>query len=414
MKNRIISIIFLICASAATGHPQQAIPALSLQRVIDTYIQNNLELQGAQYKVERAKADQIGARLRPNPGMTVTAENLAVSGPTPFSQIYEIAATYSHPIELGGKKALREKAADANVSAAEAQFENTMRLGLADVKRLYFEALLTRYNVEVATESRQTFDQLLQFNMTRFQEGAIPELDLIKVRLERIKFDSAVKQAELGLRQATIRLLERLGSPISSDQQIVGELNFNLVTLDLNSLRDFAVNGRADVRAAEADVVVANQRLALERGRSSADVTPFAGYKRTGSDNTLIAGVNIPLKIRDHNEAEIARAQVDVKTAQMRVQLVRNHVMADVESAYTALQTSRELVETFQNDLLRQADESRSITLAAYEEGGSELLPVLDAQRTRSEVRQQYFKTLFDYQAGIVALELAVGKEVQP
>jgi cobalt-zinc-cadmium efflux system outer membrane protein len=128
----------------------------------------------------------------------------------------------------------------------------------------------------------------------------------------------------------------------------------------------------------------------------------------------LIAGINIPLKIRDHNEAEIARAQVDVKTAQMRVQLVRNHVMAEVESAYTSLQTSSELVETFQNDLLRQADESRSITLAAYEEGGSELLPVLDAQRTRSEVRQQYFKTLFDYQAGIVALELAVGKEVQP
>ena len=43
-----------------------------------------------------------------------------------------------------------------------------------------------------------------------------------------------------------------------------------------------------------------------------------------------------------------------------------------------------------------------------------ELLPVLDAQRTRTEVRQQYFKTLFDYQASIVALELAVGREIQP
>ena len=120
------------------------------------------------------------------------------------------------------------------------------------------------------------------------------------------------------------------------------------------------------------------------------------------------------MKVRDHNEAEIARAEADIKTAQARLQLVRNHALAEVESAYAALQASRELVETFQNDLLRQADESRSITLAAYEEGGSELLPVLDAQRTRSEVRQQYFKTLFDYQASIVALELAAGREIQP
>ena len=87
-----------------------------------------------------------------------------------------------------------------------------MRRGVAEVKRLYLDALLARYNLEVAKENRQTFDQLVQFNLTRFQEGAIPELELIKVRLERVKFDSSVKQAEVTLRQAMIRLLERLGT----------------------------------------------------------------------------------------------------------------------------------------------------------------------------------------------------------
>ena len=78
------------------------------------------------------------------------------------------------------------------------------------------------------------------------------------------------------------------------------------------------------------------------------------------------------------------------------------------------MQSARELVETFQGELLQQADESRAITIGAYEEGGTELLPVLEAQRTRSEVRQQYFKTLFDYQASLIALELAAGREIRP
>jgi len=414
MNHKLILIAFLVGAPAAPAVAQQPAPALSLQRVIDSYLQNNLELQAARYRIERTKADQIAARLRPNPGITVTAENMPISGPTSFGRLYEIGATYSETIELGGKRALRERAADATVSAAEAQFEDAMRRGLAEVKRLYFDALLARYNVEVTTENRQTFEQLVQFNLTRFQEGAIPEVDLIKVRLERVKFDSGVKQAELSFRQATIRLVEKLGASNGGAQEISGALDSRPIRVDLNSLRQFASSERSDVRAAIAELNAATERLALEHARGKADLTPFAGYKRVGDDNTLLVGVTIPLKVRDRNQAEIARAEVDVKTAQSRLQLARNHALAEVEAAYAALQTSQELVETFQSELLRQADESRTITLAAYEEGGIELLPVLEAQRTRTEVRQQYFKTLFDYQASLVALELAAGREIQP
>ena len=409
-----ILMAFLIVSSASSGLAQQSLPALSLERVVDTYIQKNLDIQVARSRVERTRADQIAARLRPNPGINVTAENLPFSGPTPFSRLYEVAATYSETIELGGKRALREKAASATITAAEAQFEDTLRRGVAEVKRLYFDALLARYNLEIATENRQTFDQLLQFNQTRFQEGAIPEIDLIRVRLERVKFDSSVKQAEVSLRQAVIRLLERLGATDFTSPQISGDLSFSTLNVDLNSLRQLALNERSDVRAAMAEVSAATERLALERGRAKPDISPFAGYKRVGADNTVIFGATIPLKVRDRNQAEIARAEADIRTAQLRLQLARNRSVADVEVAYTALQAARELVATFQNEMLRQADESRTITLAAYEEGGTELLPVLEAQRTRSEVRQQYFKTLFDYQASIVALELAVGRGIQP
>jgi len=414
MRKRTILSALLATLWASAAFAQQSLPGLDLQRVIDTYIQNNLEIQTARYKLERTRADQIAARLRPNPSIAVTAENLPVSGPTPFGRLYEIGTTYTETIELGGKKAQREKTANATVSAAELQFEDTMRRGLAEVKRLYLEALLARYHVELATEGRQTFEQLLQFNQTRFQEGAIPEVDLIKVRLERVKFDSSVKHAELGLWQAEIRLLEKMGLPFFLRQTISGDLTRRLVDFDLGSLNQVALAERSDIRAATAEVTAANERLALERARAKPDISPFAGYKRVGNDNTLLVGVNIPLKVRDRNEAEIARAELDVKAAEVRLQITRNHAQAEVGAAFAAFQTSRDLVDMFESGLLAQADESRSITLAAYEEGGTELLPVFDAQRTRTEVRSQYFKTLFDYQASVVALQLAVGKDIQP
>jgi outer membrane protein, heavy metal efflux system len=406
-----------IAALAMPCLPVQAQPAavpLTLQTVVDRYVQKNLDLQAARFQLERTRADQIAARLRPNPAISLSAENLPFSGPASFGRLYEVAASYTETIELGGKRELRERLADLTVSAAEAHFEDTMRRGLADVKRLYFDALLARYNVEVANENRQTFGQLLQFNLARFQEGAIPEGDLIKVRLERIKVDATLKQAELALRQSTVRLQERLGESTFSQQDVVGELNVPPRSLNVELLRQRAVNQRADVQAAARELDAAKQRVELERARAKPDISPFVGYKRVAQDNTVMVGVNVPLKVRDHNQAAIARAETDIKAAEARLQRTRNRALSEVEIAYEALESSRQQVETFRNELLGQAEESRTITLAAYEEGGIELLPVLDAQRTRADVRQQYFKTLFDYQASLIDLELAVGTEIQP
>ena len=104
------------------------------------------------------------------------------------------------------------------------------------------------------------------------------------------------------------------------------------------------------------------------------------------------------------------------RAARDHKEMIRSYLRglaAEVEATYEAVQMTRDQIQTFQDELLKQSEESRTITLAAYEEGGTELLPVLDAQRTRSEVRQQYFKTLFDYQASLIDLELAAGKEIR-
>lgn len=412
MKSKFVCSLLLIALSATAGWPQDSAQALTLQRVVDTYIAENLELQAAQYRLERTRADQIAARLRLNPGLTVTADNLKISGPTPpFNGVYEIGASYSETIELGGKRKLRQNVADLAVSAAEAQFADTMRRGIAAVKRLYFDALLARYNVDIAVENRQTFEQLVQFNVARFQQGAIAESEVIKVRLERIKFDTAIKQAELIQRQATIRLLERLGES-GFTKDIVGQMDFRQFNADLSSLKETALAERPDIQAAERELAAANERLVLEQARAKPDVTPFVGYKRLAQDNTILFGVSVPLKTRDKNQAGIARALADQKAAQSQLQLIRNRAVAEVESAYAAFETARDQVQTFRNELLNEADESRSIALAAYQEGATQLLPLLDAQRTRSEVRQQYFRTLFDYQTSLIDLELAVGKEL--
>jgi len=414
MSRRFILSSIWILTFSVYGRTQSSSPSLTMDRIVSLYIEHNLELQAARYRLERTRADQIAARLRPNPSLSITGENLRVSGPVIAGGLYEIGVAYSETIELGGKRAARERVADASVSIAEAKFADAIRQGIAEVKRLYFQAVLARRNIEVATENRQTFEQLVNLNVARFQEGSIPEADLIKVRLERIKFDSAIRQAELSYRQAMIRLAENLEDPNVTRQPIAVELDLRLINPDLESLRQLALRERPDVQAAEREVGASRERITLEEARSRPDITPFIGYKRLQADNTVMAGVSLPLKIRDRNQAGIARAEVDQKAAEALLDVARSHTIAEVDAAYESFQTARQQVQTFRDELLNQADESRAIALAAYEEGATPLLSVLEAQRTRAEVRQQYFQTIFDYQLSLSELELAVGKEIQP
>jgi len=406
-----------ISAPAASSQAQSDFfsSQLTLDRVIDRFLHRNLSIEAARYQVDVARAEQIAARIRPNPGLTFSAENLKVSGDTPFNRLYEVTTTYAQTFELGGKRRLRREVADLIVSVADARLADVLRQRMFDVKRAYYEAVLARYALFNAMENRSSFDELIKFNKVRFEEGAIAEGELLKVKLERVKFDSAFAQAELGQRQAVIRLLHLLGeTDFSRVEAVAGELTFAPINLDLASLKETALQNRADVQAAELAVTLGERRIALEHARNSMDITPFAGVKRVGIDNTLLFGVTIPLRINDRNQAGIARSVAEQKVAETQLIIARNRALAEVESAYRAYQTARDQVATFQRELLEQANESYTISLAAYQEGATELLPLLEAQRTRADIRQQYYRTLFDYQTSILLLEQAVGKEIKP
>lgn len=392
---------------------------LTLDRVLARFLERNLSVEAARYRVESARADQIAARLRPNPSLLFTAENFKVQGNSPFtvpfSRLYEIGPTYSQPIELGGKRRLRTEVADLSVSRAEAELADVLRQRLAEVKRAFYEAALARQALEIVLEQRGYFDELVKFNQVRLEEGAISGSELLKVKLERVKFVSAVAQAQLAARQAGIKLLELLGETnLETPVTIGGELGSGPILVDLTSLKQKALSNRPDLQASERGAALAERRIALEKARGIPDITPFAGYKRVGVDNTVQFGITIPLRINNKNQGEIARAVADEKVAETEVALVRNRVLAEVESAYRAYETARAQVGTFQRELLAQADESRDMAQFAYREGATDLLPLLEAQRTRTDIRQQYLRTLFDYQVSILLLEAAIGGEIKP
>lgn len=394
----------------------QGLEYVTLESATEQFLRKNLTVEAARLEVGVAAAERVGARLGPRPGLTVSAENLRIAGPTAAGRLYEFGATVAQPIELGNRKTVRIELAERTVAVSEARLTEVLRRQLFDLKRTYYESVMARAILDLEKENRDNFEGLLRFNRTRFEEGYIAEGDLIKVRLERIKFDFQVASSALNLRKAKIRLLELIGDPnFGRAENIDVRSSFGIpeVKIDLAQLKQTALANRPEVKVAEAEIARAESSLKLERSKAKGEITPYAGYKRVGVDNVALAGVTVPLPFGNRNQSGIARAEAEQRIAQTSLQFARNRTLADVETAYHSYETAREQIRAYQEGLLKQADESRDIQLAAYQEGVVELITLIDAQRTRTEVRANYYRALFDFYTSIFQLELATGVDIK-
>jgi len=404
----------LVLAPSPALAQTPSLPApLTLERAVDRFLARNLAVEAARHRVDIARAERLAAGLRPNPTLTLEAEDVKLSGPTPAGDLYQVTSSVSYPIELGDKRRLRVEAADASVALAEARLADVLQQRLADLKRAFYDVLLARATREHALETRQTFDALVEFNQVRLDEGDVAEAELIKARLERGKQDTALTQADLAVRQAGIKLLDLLGeSDFSSAGTVTGTLDVTAALPPLDELRATALRERASLQAAQHAAALAARRVALERARATVDVSPFLGLRRVGENNTVLFGISIPLPVYDRNQGGIARAVAEEKAADAELALERARVLAEIESSWHAWQTARAQAAVFERDLLPQAEESRAIALAAYREGAIGLVEYLEAQRTLAGLRQQYARSLFDAHAARRFLEQAVGRDL--
>src|SRR5687767_9024727 len=245
-----------LCAQtpATGGTPPRVSVAsdyLSIEAATEQFLKKNLSVQAARLEVGVAEAERVGARLSPRPGLTVSAENLRLSGETPANRLHEYGISVAQPIELGNRKSLRMEVAERTVSVSEARLTEVLRRQLFDLKRTYYESVLASVLLGIEQENRDNFEGLVKFNTVRFEEGYIAEGDLLKVRLERTKFDFAVANAQLNLRKAKIRLLELIGDPDferATKVEVSNTLRVLPVELNLSQLRETALRNRPEIK----------------------------------------------------------------------------------------------------------------------------------------------------------------------
>jgi len=412
---------------------------LTLDAAEEILLQNNLTIVAARYGVDIARAQRLVASMRPNPTLTLGAEQFDVGHPTQFivstnsnaaaNRVY--TSRYDQVFERGNKRELRTAAADFQLQSAEAQVLDATRTQMLQLKQAFLNALLARDNLRVADENLALINSTEQLIKLHVSTGDVAEWDLIKFQSNRVQYQRDLVTARLSYQQSTRDLLNLMGAEPSdvsnivttaSDQtaqeladaplEVIGELSVKPVSLQLDQLQQTALANRPDVIAAMRAEQAAQKSLDLAYALRHRDVDVAVEYQREGGENTVGFIVSIPLFINNNHQGEINQALAQLSVVKTQLSQAKLQAMTDVDKAYKSYQLSKQMLDVYTAETLLKSEESYKIAGVSYKEGASSLLELQDAQRTYNQTRVQYNQAHFDYRMSLYQIEAATGKQL--
>jgi cobalt-zinc-cadmium efflux system outer membrane protein len=415
----------VITLTVSMIHAQEvAIPSrLTLEESIRFAIEQNPALAVTRNEIRVAQGNKTAADRRPNPAFSLEFEDFPISThPGPFFSVQEITSRVDYEIEMGGRRRLRTEAASQALEAQKLAYQDKVRLLRLEVERAFFLTLLARSNLETSKSILDRAERMISLNRVRYEQGDISALDLNRIEVEKLKFQDDVFQADLALRNAKSSLLALLNAPdLSLDVDVIGTLPVDYDNLErglppsvpLYELIQIAFNHRPDLAALLEENRRADTETRLQRALRSTNITVGAGYKRNGTDNAIVFGVSLPLKVFDRNDGEIIRADAEQMRASNLLAALRKEVQLDVQKAHNAVAINRQRVDYIRTQQLKRAEETSRVTLQSYNLGGATLIDYLDAQRTYRDALRIFNQVLFDERVSLYELASSIALGVQ-
>ena len=381
---------------------------LSLTKAIELALEGSPEVAAATRQWEATEGQVLQGRARPNPELAYSLEDARSRTRTQSWQL-------NLPVELGGKRAARTKAAEKSREQAQAQLNELKAALRANVAAAYFDVLTAQERLVLAKDSVALAKSSTDTVAKRVASGKVSPVEESKARVAEAGIRVELDQAASEQRNARSRLFALLGKIEAPFTVLEGKAE-NLPPVpklaDLQSL----ISSSPAVVLARIEVDRRKALTDLEQSKRVPDITVSAGIQRSNETqrNILLFGVSVPLPVFDRNQGNLLEALKLEDKARDELQGATVRLHSEVAQAQERLSTIAAEVQSLRQDVLPGAKSAYDAATIGFENGKFNFLEVLDAQRTYFTAKSQYLKALGEAHRAAADVDRLLGGSTGP
>ncbi len=358
------------------------------------------------------------------------------------------SAQYTQPLVRGlTTDANRQQLAVTRINRdiSDLQLQSTVTNTLSTVREAYWNYVYTTQVVEVARESLQLAEQLVEDNRNRVEIGTLAGIDVVTAQSQAAQQKQALVQAEANLHNAELALKRLIVGSVqdpawNATLDPVDRPAFDPEPIDVPAAIRRALSARTDLAIGRKTLEADRATLAYlrDQARPQADLVARYGvvglggteYITTGSGitrqvigtvpggfsdalsslftnryPTWSATVNISYPLGT-NVAAAATARGRIQVSQMEAQLRQTElqVATDVTSAAINVESAIESVQAAKaaQELAQQTNDAEQ---AKFEVGVSTNYNVILTQRDLNTAKNSYLQAVLNYRNALVELD---------
>ncbi|HKE45026.1 MAG TPA: efflux transporter outer membrane subunit [Steroidobacteraceae bacterium] len=402
----------------------------ALTSLIEDALGANHDLRIAAARLNEARALRLGAASDFAP--VVNANGLSAKtrvSPTDLPNVpdnqrrfdyYEAGFDASWELDIFGGVRRGYEASNAAVGSALASLDDTFVTVTSEVARNYFELRGLQSRYEVAQRNADVQRDSLDLTQQRLDAGRGTDLDVARAKAQLSTTLATLPQLEAAIARAKYRLAVLTArEPGTTDERLEprplpDEPEFTPVGEPSDWLRR-----RPDVRRAERDLASSTALV----GVAVADLFPHVSLTGRFGYNGLSSGAigdadaeiyhygpSISWGIFDigHVKARISGARSGAQGALAKYEQTVLLALEDTEGALVNHSTARAR-EAALGDAAEASTVATKLARLRYEEGVSDFLQVLDAERTQLEAEDLLAQSRADSATSLVAVYKALG-----
>lgn len=338
-------VLMLLCVLAIADVEAQDTLSVSLSKVHQDFLANNLDLIAQRYSMDAAEAIVKQSRLYANPSLTVGRELYSGEKKKFFDRGSD--AEYSLQLQqlfsIAGRRHNQIEMAKIGYSISQLSYQDLMRNLNYHLTNSFYQLYFQQQSLALFTDEQRSIGRIVSAYQEQKTRGNIAQKELLRMvalqeSLEHQRLD--VESQILALQHDMNTLLHTCNRYYRPTLDESWEQKAVAASIpSIASLIDSASTNRSDVRMALQNLSLAQQNIKLQRSMAIPDIALGGQFDRVGGPSRRYVGVTatFDLPLFNRNQGSISAAKASVRAAQAQSDAQVNRAAEDVVSSYHML-----------------------------------------------------------------------------